>query len=115
MQYLRRPEASYLQVLQQVGYPEAPLDKAEAYQVEVRAKYAGYMERADKLRERLKELEAYLLPATLDYSKIPSLSREAVEKLSRVRPRSVAEASRVPGIRDSDLTALLVYLTKIPA
>ncbi|MBO1437363.1 tRNA uridine-5-carboxymethylaminomethyl(34) synthesis enzyme MnmG [Meiothermus sp. CFH 77666] len=115
LQYLRRPEVSYLQVLQQVGYPEAPLDKAEAYQVEVRAKYAGYMERAAKLRERLKELEAYLLPATLNYGKIPSLSREAVEKLGRVRPRSVAEASRVPGIRDSDLTALLVYLTKIPA
>ncbi|GIW36318.1 MAG: tRNA uridine 5-carboxymethylaminomethyl modification enzyme MnmG [Meiothermus sp.] len=115
LQYLRRPEVTYEQVLQIIGQPEKPLNKAEAYQVEVRAKYAGYMERQAKLREKLKELEAYLLPATLDYGKVPSLSKEALEKLSRVRPRSVAEASRVPGVRDSDLTALLVYLTKIPA
>ncbi|WP_412917848.1 tRNA uridine-5-carboxymethylaminomethyl(34) synthesis enzyme MnmG [Meiothermus sp.] len=114
-QYLRRPEASYDGVLQWVGPPEEPLDKAEAYQVEVRAKYAGYIERQVKLREKLKELEAYTLPATLEYRRVPSLSKEAVEKLSRIRPQTVAEASRVPGIRDSDLTALLVYLTKIPA
>lgn len=115
LQYLRRPEASYEQVLQVIGRPGVPINQAEAYQVEVRAKYAGYMERQARLREKLKELEAYLLPVILDYGKIPSLSREAVEKLSRIRPRSVAEASRVPGVRDSDLTALLVYLTKIPA
>ncbi len=115
LNYLRRPEARYEEVLQIIGLPQEPLDRAGAYQVEVRAKYAGYMERQAKLREKLKELEAYLLPASLDYRQIPSLSKEAVEKLGRLRPCSVAEASRVPGIRDSDLTALLVYLTKIPA
>jgi len=115
LQYLRRPEVSYEQVLQLIGPPEEPLSRAEARQVEVRAKYAGYIERQARLREKLKELEAYLLPATLDYAQVPSLSREAVEKLSRIRPHSVAAASRIPGIRDSDLTALLVYLTRIPA
>lgn len=115
LQYLRRPEATYTQVLQHIGQPEAALNSAEAYQVEVRAKYAGYMERQARLREKLKELESYLLPEHLDYRKVYSLSKEAMEKLSRVQPRSVAEASRVPGVRDSDLTALLVYLTKIPA
>jgi len=115
LQYLRRPEASYEQVLQVIGQPEVPLAKAEAYQVEVRAKYAGYIERQARLREKLKELETYLLPSTLDYAQVPSLSKEAAEKLGRIRPHSVAEASRVPGIRDSDLTALLVYITKTPA
>lgn len=115
LQYLRRPEVSYERVLQIIGQPEEPLNKAEAYQVEVRAKYAGYMERQAKLREKLKELNAYHLPPALDYKQVPSLSKEAVEKLGRVRPRSVGEAARVPGVRDSDLTALLVYLTKIPA
>jgi len=115
LQYLRRPEASYEQVLQVIGQPEVPLAKAEAYQVEVRAKYAGYMERQARLREKLKELETYILPSTLDYAQVPSLSKEAAEKLGRIRPHSVAEASRVPGIRDSDLTALLVYITKMPA
>lgn len=115
LQYLRRPEASYNQVLKYIGLPEAALNQAEAYQVEVRAKYAGYMERQARLREKLKELETYLLPAPMDYRKVHSLSKEAVEKLGRVQPRSVAEASRVPGVRDSDLTALLVYLTRVPA
>jgi tRNA uridine 5-carboxymethylaminomethyl modification enzyme len=115
LQYLRRPEASYEQMLQVIGQPEVPLAKAEAYQVEVRAKYAGYMERQARLREKLNELETYLLPSTLDYAQVPSLSKEAAEKLGRIRPHSVAEASRVPGIRDSDLTALLVYITKMPA
>lgn len=115
LQYLRRPEVSYERVLQIIGQPEEPLNKAEAYQVEVRAKYAGYMERQAKLREKLKELNAYHLPPALDYKQVPSLSKEAVEKLGRVRPRSVGEAARVPGVRDSDLTSLLVYLTKISA
>jgi tRNA uridine 5-carboxymethylaminomethyl modification enzyme len=115
LQYLRRPEASYRQVLEQIGCPEMPLNWAEAYQVEVRAKYDGYIERQARLREKLKELESYLLPAHMDYSKVHSLSKEAVEKLRRVQPRSVAEASRIPGVRDSDLTALLVYLTRVPA
>lgn len=115
LQYLRRPEANYAQILQTIGQPEISLSKEEAYQVEVRAKYAGYIERQTKLRERLKELELYGLPAELNYARVPSLSKEAIEKLSRIQPRSVAEASRVPGIRDSDITALLIYITKMPA
>ncbi|GIW29524.1 MAG: tRNA uridine 5-carboxymethylaminomethyl modification enzyme MnmG [Meiothermus sp.] len=115
LQFLRRPEASYAQILQVIGQPEVSLSKDEAYQVEVRAKYAGYMERQAKLREKLKELESYRLPADLNYALIPSLSKEAIEKLSRIQPQSVAEASRVPGIRDSDITALLIHITKIPA
>jgi len=115
LQYLRRPEASYAQVLEQIGSPQRPLQEAEAYQVEVRAKYAGYMERQARLREKLKELESFRLPQHIDYGKVHSISKEAVEKLNRVRPRSVAEASRVPGIRDSDITALLVHLTQVSA
>lgn len=78
--------------------------------MEVRAKYAGYIERQERLREKLKDLDAFRIPEGLEFPRIPGLSREAVEKLSRVRPKTVAEAARVPGIRDSDLTALLVHL-----
>jgi len=115
LQYLRRSEASYAEVLARIGQPAAILSKDQADQVEVRAKYAGYIDRQNKLREKLKELEAYRLPETLDYRSVHSISKEAVEKLGKVRPKTVAEASRVPGVRDSDLTALLVYLTKVPA
>ncbi len=115
LNYLRRAEAHYVELIQRTGLPDVALSPVEAYQVEIRAKYAGYIDRQAKLRGKLKELDNYLLTQAMDFSKVPSISKEAVEKLSRVRPKSVAEASRVPGIRDSDLTALLVYLTKVPA
>ncbi len=113
LQFLRRPNATYYELLQRIGAPEQRMSESEAYQVEIRAKYAGYIERQAKLRQKLKELESYTLPLHLDYSKVHSLSKEAQEKLGRHRPRSVAEASRVPGVRDSDLTALLVHLTRV--
>lgn len=115
LHYLRRPETTYLDLLHRIGQPDAMLSKEEAYQVETRAKYAGYIDRQLKLRERLKELETFRLPEGINYSSIHSISKEAVEKLSKVRPKTVAEASRVPGVRDSDLTALLVHLTKVSA
>lgn len=110
--YLRRTEASYANTLERYGAPAQNLVATEAEQVEIRAKYAGYIERQGKLAEKLKELDHYRLPPNLDFSRVASLSREAVEKLSRIRPLTVADASRIPGLRDSDVTALLVHLTK---
>ncbi|WP_287930220.1 tRNA uridine-5-carboxymethylaminomethyl(34) synthesis enzyme MnmG [Thermus sp.] len=107
--WLRRPENTYGALAERFP-PPVPLSPEEAYQVEVRAKYAGYIERQEQLREKLRDLEGFRIPEGLEFPRIPGLSREAVEKLSRVRPRTVAEAARVPGIRDSDLTALLVHL-----
>ena len=111
LDWLKRPEATYEEILRRFPPPE-PLSKEEAFQVEVRAKYAGYIARQEKLRAELMDLERYTLPSGLDFARVPSLSREAVEKLSRHRPRTLAEAARVPGVRDSDLTALLVYLKR---
>jgi len=107
--WLRRPENTYRTLAERFP-PPVPLSPEEAYQVEVRAKYAGYIERQERLREKLRDLEAFRIPEGLEFPRVPGLSREAVEKLSRVRPRTVAEAARIPGIRDSDLTALLVHL-----
>ncbi|MER3451518.1 MAG: tRNA uridine-5-carboxymethylaminomethyl(34) synthesis enzyme MnmG, partial [Thermus sp.] len=111
LDWLRRPEARYEEVLRRFPPPE-PLSLEEAFQVEVRAKYAGYIARQERLRAELVDLERRLLPQSLDFARIPSLSREAVEKLTRYRPRTLAEAARIPGVRDSDLTALLVYLKR---
>lgn len=111
LQWLRRPENTY-QALAERFPPPVPLAPAEAEQVEIRAKYAGYIERQERLRERMRDLAAHPLPEGLDYPRVPGLSREAVEKLARFRPRTLAEAARVPGVRDSDLTALLVHLRR---
>lgn len=111
LDWLKRPEAKYEEILRRFPPPK-PLSPEEAYQVEVRAKYAGYIARQEKLRAELRDLERYTLPSGLDFARVPSLSWEAVEKLSRHRPHTLAEAARIPGIRDSDLTALLVYLKR---
>ncbi len=110
--FLRRPGASYPALLERVGPPAEPLDPEERRQVEIRAKYAGYIDRQERLRERLSALSARPLPGDLDYARVPSLSREARERLARARPRTLAEAARLPGVRDADVTALLVYLKK---
>lgn len=112
--WLRRPEISYLQVLEWIGIGEelAPIEKT---QVETKVKYAGYITRQAKLRERLKELDNYLIPTDLDFARVHSLSTEAIQKMRKLSPKTVAEASRIPGVRDSDLTALLVHLTKAVA
>ncbi len=111
LQWLRRPENTYEEVLRRFPPPE-PLTLEEAREVEIRAKYAGYIERQERFRARLRALEETRLPQDLDYAQVPGLSREAVEKLTRHRPQNLAEASRIPGVRDSDLTALLVYLAR---
>ncbi len=113
LHYLRRPEVTYAEVLELIGPPEEPLDPEILRQVEIRAKYAGYIERQERLRQRFAELAAHPLPRSLDYSRVASLSKEAQERLSQRRPRNLAEAARIPGVRDSDVTALLVHLAKL--
>ena len=113
LHYLRRPEATYPEVLHRVGPPEETLSPEEMRQVEIRAKYAGYIERQERLRKRLEELAGHPIPEGVDFPRVPSLSREAAERLAKARPKTLAEAARLPGVRDSDVTALLVYLTRI--
>ncbi len=110
--YLKRPEAGYQQVVARVGLPQEPLSTEEARQVELKAKYSGYIERQRKQTQSAQDLEARQLPSRLDYRQVHSLSREAAEKLTRTRPRNLAEAARVPGVRDSDITAILVHLAR---
>ncbi len=110
--WLRRPGASLEEAWRLVGPPPGGLTRAEAEQVEIRARYAGYIERQLREREKRRQLDRYRLPSDIDYRRVHNLSREAVEKLSRRRPRTLAEAARIPGLRESELTALLVHLVR---
>ena len=110
--WLRRPGARLAEVYRKSGEPPFPLTPAEREQVELRARYAGYIERQRRQREKRRELHRYRLPADLDYRRVHNLSGEAVEKLSRRRPTTLAEAARIPGLRDSELTALLIHLVR---
>jgi len=81
-------------------------------QVEIETKYAGYIERQLRQVEKLRGLEEKRLPDSIDYESIEELSREARRRLASVMPRTIGQASRVAGVRASDISVLMVYLKK---
>ena len=80
--------------------------------VQIEAKYEGYLQRQRDQVERLKELDARAVPEELDYRRVSGLGREAVEKLSRHRPRTFGQALRIDGVTPADMSLLAVYLTQ---
>ncbi|MBM4175095.1 MAG: tRNA uridine-5-carboxymethylaminomethyl(34) synthesis enzyme MnmG [Ignavibacteria bacterium] len=84
--------------------------KSALKQAEIEIKYEGYIKRQNEEIEKFHQSEETIIPKNFDYSKIKSLSSESREKLERIRPRSIGQASRISGIRHSDLSILLVYL-----
>ncbi len=110
-QLLRRPELSY-QAIATLAPPPHKLAADAAAQVEIDIKYSGYVRRQEELIERLRKMEETPIPTDLDFDAIPGLSREVREKLSRVRPRSLGQAARVPGLTPAALALLSVHLRR---
>jgi tRNA uridine 5-carboxymethylaminomethyl modification enzyme len=93
--------------------PEAGGARADVLErFEVQVKYAGYVRRQERAVAAAAQLESRTLPADLDYARIAGLSTEAAQKLARQRPRDVAQASRIDGVRAADLSLLLVHLRR---
>jgi len=84
--------------------------KTEIEQVEIQFKYAGYIQKEYEMAEEMKKKEDFRIPVTLDYNRIKSLSSEGVQKLSKVQPETIGQASRISGVSASDLSVLMVYL-----
>ena len=105
---LRRPEFSYADIARAEGNNGVPADVAE--QVELRVKYKGYIDRQMLQVEQAKKMEEKPIPKSIDYVQIGSLSREAKEKLSKIRPFTLGQASRVPGITPADVAILAVSI-----
>ncbi len=80
-------------------------------QVELDIKYEGYINRQKDLIKKLHNLELVKLPFDFNYGIIEGLSREAREKFSKVQPATLAQASRIPGIRNTDITVLFIYFS----
>jgi len=85
---------------------------AALMQVEIELKYEGYMKRQQETVERLERYENLKIPLTLNYLTLKALSTEAREKLNKIKPRSIGQASRLSGVTPSDISILLVYLKK---
>ncbi len=107
---LCRPELDY-EALAEIdrGRPELPA--AVTQNVGVRIKYAGYIKRELAEAERQRKLDEKRLPADIDYGNITGLRLEAAEKLARIRPASLGQASRISGVNPADISVLLIYLS----
>lgn len=86
------------------------LDDEVIQQAEIQVKYAGYIEKEKNNADKLNRLEGLKIPASFDYSELKSLSFEAREKLSKIRPTTVSQASRISGVSPNDVSVLLVYM-----
>ena len=111
LQALKMPE---VEIDQMVGaIPElAGYDESVRYQVELDVKYRGYIDREDREISRFERLEGMAIPAGFDYDKVQGLSFESREKLKKVLPISVGQASRVNGVRMSDIALLILHLQR---
>ncbi|UKS26020.1 tRNA uridine-5-carboxymethylaminomethyl(34) synthesis enzyme MnmG [Paenibacillus sp. HWE-109] len=106
---LRRPEISYSAIEQMCPSP-LPLDDEMKEQVEIQVKYAGYIEKQSNQVERLRKMEKKKIPDDIEYSEIHGIATEAKQKLAKIRPISIGQASRIGGVTPSDISILLVYL-----
>ena len=87
-----------------------PLDYELGEQVNIEVKYQGYIDKEFKEANRVLKLESVLIPEDINYQEIANLASEAREKLMRVKPRTIAQATRISGVNPSDIAILLVYI-----
>lgn len=108
---VKRPELNYDKLAElDEGRPELPDDVTE--QVNIEIKYEGYIKRQMQQVAQFKKLEDKKLPEDFDYSEVNSLRREAVQKLNKVQPATIGQASRISGVSPADISVLLVHFTR---
>ena len=111
IELLRRPQINYESLAPfDKNRPDLPFEVFE--QVEIDIKYEGYIKRQQMQINENRRLEVKKLPENLDYKAITGLRLEAVEKLSKIRPETVGQASRISGVSPADISVLLIYLER---
>jgi tRNA uridine 5-carboxymethylaminomethyl modification enzyme len=109
---LRRPELDYARLTAVPGFGPPATDPAVAAQVEVQARYSGYLERQQDEIARNRRLEETRIPGDFDYERVRGLSAEVLQKLRRVQPATVGQATRIPGVTPAAISLLLVHLRR---
>ena len=110
MDLLKRPELGYADVAAAKGEPVS--DETVAEQVQIQAKYQGYIDRQQDEIDKLKRHESMALPTDLDYSRVEGLSHEIRQKLAEARPETLAQAGRISGVTPAAVSILLIHLKK---
>lgn len=108
---LKRPELSY-EALAPVDKSRPDLDRAVFEQVEISVKYEGYIKKQLAAVENMRKLETKRLPDDIDYMSVTGLRLEAQEKLSKIKPLNIGQASRISGVSPADISVLMIYLMK---
>ena len=106
---IKRPQLSY-KLLSPFDKKRPDLPREVFEQVEINLKYAGYIKRQLAQVEELKRLEVKKIPQDIDYDKLTNLRLEAIEKLKKIRPETIGQASRISGVSPADIAVLLIHL-----
>ena len=112
MELLRRPNLSYQDLMAIAELGPGIDDVKAAEQIEIQAKYAGYIDRQEDEIARSLRQETLKLPEKLNYAEIPGLSAEVQQKLNQTRPATIGMASRIPGMTPAAISLLLVHLKR---
>lgn len=107
-EFLRRPEVNF-ETLAVLGFEtESEADVNDAVEIEI--KYSGYVKKQNEIIAQTKKQEGFLLPVDFDFSLVKGLSQEEIDKLTRVKPRTLGQAERISGVNPSALQAIMIYL-----
>lgn len=108
--FLKRPEIDFHDIEFAAGEDFSYLDNAMKEEILISIKYEGYISKAYKQAQKMQSLEAKKIPEDLNYDLVPNLASEAKDKLKKVRPHTISQASRISGVNPSDIAVLLVYI-----
>lgn len=109
LEFLRRQNVTY-EMINEISPSDIKISREAAEQIEIQVKYEGYIDRQSQLINKFKKLEDMPIPSNLDYYAIKALSRESMDKLTKIKPQSIGQASRVGGVTPADVSVLVVYL-----
>ena len=109
---MKRPEISYFDIVKMTSL-ENPLPYEYGECLNTLVKYQGYIDKAFKEAQRVLKLESILIPIDIDYQQISNLASEAREKLIKIKPLTIAQASRISGVNPSDISILIVYIESL--
>lgn len=110
--FIKRPYVDYQTLLKFIPGPNQDLDRHVIEQVEIQLKYAGYIKKEEQKVERMKRMENKRIPANIDYDQVDGLATEGRQKLEKIRPETLAQASRISGVNPADIAILSVYIRK---
>lgn len=107
--FLKRPEITMENIKH---FVDINYTNEEVEQVEINAKYEGYIKKANKEADKMLSLEEKKIPEDIDYEKVPNLASEARQKLIEIKPTTIGQASRISGVNPADISILMVYLRR---